>query len=592
MKHYILGLAAATAAITTPLTQASDADAVIVTATRTAQTVDQSLASVTVINHEEIERSQAKSIEELLTGLAGIDASTKGGYGKVSSLFLRGTNSNHVLVLIDGMQVGSATLGTTSFEFLPLDQIERIEIVRGPRSSLYGAQAIGGVIQIFTRQGGKKYQTRLKLGAGSNNLKKASVNTSGSHGNSRYSYSLSSLKTDGFDARDDTEFDEDGYSNLSGSVQFRHDFDSGLSVDARIMQAQGDTEYDGSRQNSSDFVQRSSGVTLSYPFSENWFSALKTGTSLDNSKNFLNGTQASTFITKREFANWQNDITLGRLGLLTAGIDYQNDKVESTSAYPFTERDNTGLFVQHQGQIRRNDLAVSLRLDDNEVYGEQTTGSFAWGYSLPNNMRITASYGTAFKAPTFNDLSANLEIKPEESETAELGLEHTHDWGLIALNTYVTKINKLISWRPTDEGPWAPFNDDNAKIRGAELRASADIMGWNSRVEFSWQDPRNQDTGEPLFNRTQRSARIDMDRQFGKFTTGLTLIAQGTRQDAAVTQPLAGYGIVNLRTSWAISKQWTLKGNIKNLGDKDYETVANYNTGGRLFYVGVSYDAL
>ncbi len=577
---------------------------IVITATRTAQTVDQSLASVTIITSEDIKASQAKSIQELISGHVGIDTTNRGGYGKSSSLFIRGTNTGHVLVLVDGLQIGSATLGQTELQYLPLAQIERIEIVRGPRSSLYGSEAIGGVIQIFTRQGQSGQQVHLDFGVGSHNLRQGTLSASGGHNNTRHNVTVSGLSDDGFDSIDDGEDDDDGYKNQSASLRLGHTFANGLDIDGHLMTAQGESDFDGAFQNGAEFAQQNYGLTLAYPLSDRWYSKLAMGSSKDESDSLLNGVHSSEFITKRQQISWQNDIKLSTNHDLNLGIDQQTDKVESDIAdYDVSELDNLGVFAQLHGDIDAHNYAISLRNDDNEAFGNEMTGSFAWGVTLPSKTHLSGSYGTAFKTPSFNDLyypfSGNPDLKPEKSNSIEIRLAQEFETSRIEFSIYQTEIEDLIEWACSvncadpdwNNHIWKPSNVAEAKIHGAELRYTTQLLGWNSSAELSWIDPRDKVSDNVLQLRAQKSARLDFMRDFGKTSVNVSAIAQGSRYtDAFNSAELGGYGIVNIAGAYALNKRVTLNARIQNLGDKQYQTVANYNSAGRTFFVGVAYD--
>ncbi len=605
MHQRIIAIISAALAASTPA-HASDMDPVVVTATRTAQTADQSLASVTVLDRQAIEASQAETLEELLTARAGIDIARSGGPGSQTSLFMRGTNSDHVLVLIDGLRQGSATSGTTALNFLPLDQIERIEIVRGPRSSLYGSEAIGGVIQIFTRQGSDDGRTQFQTGVGSYNLRRDNLATSGSHGNSRYSFNFSNLETDGFDARQPTsgffgvdEPDDDGYTNRAASLRLEHLFDNGLELDARIMRSQGDNEFDGN-PNSADFVQQASGLTIAYPFNGLWYSSLTLGETRDEYDSFNNGVASSSFHTRRRHANWQNDLLLGDTSTLTLGVDFQRDEVQSDTAFSVTERDNTGVYIQYQGRTGKHDYLVSLRNDDYDAFDGETTGNIAWGYAINEPLRVTASYGSAYKVPTFNDLywpasaffAGNPNLKPETSTTGEIGLAGRYSWGGWNANYFQTEIDDVIVYDGSVL-PGTMNNLDAAEIDGIEIGLQTSLADWHIGLDLTKLDTQDRQTGNTLPRRAEESLRLDIDRSVGRAEVGASLIAQGSRyDDAANTIEVAGYGIVNLRGELALDKHWRLKGSIDNVADKTYEIVDTYNTGGRTVFIGVSYDTL
>lgn len=582
------------------------AEPIIVTATRTAQTADETLAAVTVITRQDIERQQATSVVDLLRGTPGLGLSNNGGLGKATSVFLRGTESDHVLVLIDGVKVGSATLGTTAFQDIPIDQIERIEIVRGPRSSLYGSEAIGGVIQIFTRKGGGPLKPYLSLGGGSYQTYNASAGVSGGGERGWFNLGASGITTEGFNACNGKpspggagcfayEPDKDGYRNASGSVRAGYRFTSGAEVDVNALRAEGKNQFDGSFVNDSKSTQQVLGGRLRFAPLAAWHMTLAAGQSQDDSDNFKDGVFKSRFNTTRDTATLQNDVTLGQAHLVTVGLDYQNDKVDSTTAYAVTSRDNKGLFAQYQGTFGPQNVQLAVRGDDNEQFGERTTGGLAWGYDLDRDLRLTASYGTAFKAPTFNELYfpgyGNPNLQPEESRSYEVGLRGKGAWGGWSLNAYQTDVNDLIAY---DASINAAANVEQARIRGIEAALSARLRDWQLRSALTLLDPENRASGtnygKVLPRRAEQALRLDLDRVLGRFRVGGTLFAEGRRyDDLANTREMGGYAVVGLRGEYAFAKAWRLQARIENLFDKEYETASFYNQPGRSFFVTLRY---
>lgn len=581
-----------------------DTETVIVTATRTAQTVDETLASVTVITRNDIERSQAQSVQDLLRGVPGLSVSNSGGPGKATSVFLRGTESDHVLVLIDGIKVGSATTGQAAFQDLPVEEIERIEIVRGPRSSLYGSEAIGGVIQIFTRRGGGVWRPRLAAGGGRYGTYYATGGVSGGGERAWFNVSAGHFYTRGFNACDGpggcftTEPDDDGYRNTSGSLRAGYRFAGGTEIDLNVLRAEGDNEYDGGFVNEAKTVRQVAGARLRFAPSTVWHASLLVGRSRDESKNFKDGVFKSRFDTVRDSVSFQNDFSVGMRALLTVGLDYQNDEVISTKAYAVTTRDNKGVFAQYQTGFGDHDLQWSLREDRNEQFGWRTTGGFAWGWRLGGGgTRLTLSHGTAFKAPTFNELYfpgyGNPSLKPEEARSTELGLSgplggERRRW---SLHAYQTDIDKLIAY---DASISAPVNLDKARIRGAEANLTGALFGWDMRAGFTWLDPENRaagaNRGKVLPRRARQALRLDLDQAIDKYRLGVTLFAAGRRyDDLANTRALGSYATLDLRAEYALAKAWRLQARIENLLDKDYETAAFYNQPGRSIYVTLRY---
>lgn len=583
---------------------AVDIDPIIVTATRTAQTADETLSSVTVITREEIERQQAQSIQDLLRGIPGVDIANNGGHGKATSIALRGTESDHVLVLIDGVKVGSATLGTAAFQDIPVAQIERIEIVRGPRSSLYGSEAVGGVIQIFTRKGGGKLKPFLTFGAASDATYDAALGVAGGGERGGFSASLRGFDTEGFNACDGNPFpegagcftlepDEDGYRNVSGSLRADYRFGN-LAMDVHALRADGRNEFDGGFVNESETVQQVLGATARFSLLESWQATLIAGQSRDKSDNFKDSTFQSRFDTQRNTLSLQNDLSLAAGQLLTVGADRQEDRVDSTTAYTVSARDSTGLFTQYQGSFGAHDVQLSLRRDDNQQFGNRYTGAAAWGYALGDDLRVTASYGTAFKAPTFNELYfpgfGNSDLRPEESESMELGLRGNTGWGHGALNVYATRIDDLIAF----DANFAPANIDQARIRGIEAILGTRLRHWDVNTSLTLLDPKNRsggsDDGNVLPRRAKRSLRLNADRDLGRYRAGATLIAANERyDDLANTRRLGGYVTLDVRAEYALAKAWRLQARVENLFDKTYETAALFNQPQRSLYLTARY---
>ncbi len=568
---------------------------VVVTATRTAQTVDDSLASVSVITRQEIEQLQAQSLQDLLRGVAGLSISNNGGAGKYTAVFMRGTESDHVLVLIDGVKVGSATAGGAAFQDIPVAQIERIEIVRGPRSSLYGAEAIGGVIQIFTRKGQGEIKPSFSVGAGSYGTYKSQAGVAGGSDNSWFSANLNNINTNGFNAYNGTEPDKDGYHNQAATLRGGHRFANGVEAELNTLRSEGDSKYDGSYVNESSSVQQVLGGKVSFAPMSIWQATLSAGQSRDQSDNFLNGSYMSRFNTRRDSATWQNDITMGDDRLLTVGLDRLVDRVESDTAYAFNSRGNSALFTQYQGAISAIDMQLSLRRDDNEQFGNHGTGGVAFGTDLGKGLRGTLSYGTAFKAPTFNELYypgyGNANLKPEESRSVEIGVAGKTTNGHWALNAYETRINDLIAY---DAALFAPNNLDHARIHGLEAVCGVDMSGWAVNANLTLLDPENRSSGsnygKVLPRRAKESYRLDADRTLGAYQLGASLRTEGHRyDDLGNNRRMGGYAAVDLRAGYDLARAWQLQGRIENLLDKGYETAAFYNQPGRSLFVTLRY---
>ena len=594
---------------------AIDLDEVVVTASRTAQTQDQTLAPVTVIDRAQIERRQANALQDLLRGEAGVSLANNGGPGKPTSLFLRGTGSDHVVVLIDGVRIGSATSGGAALQDLPIEQIERIEIVRGPFSSLYGSEALGGVIQIFTRRPHGSFVPTFSAAAGSDNARRYSAGVAGrsegdpSETGGWYSVNAVHDQTDGINAYLDASSidydpDRDGYRNDSLSVQGGWRFNRQWDADVHALRARSRNEYDGSGFGGtvSKGVQQAVGGQVRYVPTDALTLTASLGSSTDLGDTYYEGAYVSTYDTRRKQGALQADIDAGP-GLLTVGFDWQRDEIASSDTYDADSRTDRAAFAQWQQTFGTQSLQASLRRNDNSQFGGKTTGSLLWGWNFAQHLRLTASYGTAFKAPTFNELYypdyGNPLLGPETSKSAELGLRGNDDWGTWTLSAFQTRIDDLIANDASLVDALHPFgqpnNIDLARIRGVEAGYDTALAGWTVRSALTWLQPQadgEANHGNWLPRRAGQSGRIDADRSFGALGVGASLFGSGKRfDDLNNTERLAGYGLLDLRVNYAINADWTILLTANNVFDRHYETARWYAQPGRNYLLTFRYQA-
>ncbi len=577
---------------------------IIITATRTAQTVDDSVAAVTVITRQEIEQSQAVTLPGLLRTQAGLDINNSGGFGKATSIFMRGTEPDHVLVLVDGVKIGSATVGNVAWQDLPLADIERIEIVRGPRSSLYGSEALGGIIQIFTRKGKGNPHLELNGGFGSEGTQQIGGGLLGATPKVWYSVHANHLQTDGFNACQGNlnagcftiEPDDDGYENTSFSAKVGSQLGELANIEAYAWQTQGNNQYDSSWDNEADFLQQVVGIKTDYIANEHWLINLNVGNSLDEIDNFGHDVPLTYFDTNRTVATWQNNFQFTPEKLLTVGYDYQQEQVESTAAYLIDSRDNHGLFLEYQTQIDKTKWTTGLRYDNNEQFGSHMTGNLGLSYALSSQTRFIATYGTAFKAPAFNELYypnfGNPDLEPEEAESFEIGFLSTQqsltNW---SLNFYHTRIDQLIAtYFDTTTSQFFANNLNKAKITGMDSWVGWHNAGWDFNANFSWLKPEDDATGNLLPRRAERTFNLELAQQQGAARLAIQWLAQSHRyEDTPNTQRLAGYGIFNLNGEYTVNKHWFLKFRLENLLDKEYQTARFFNMPGRFWFASLHY---
>lgn len=576
----------------------------------TAQENSKTLAAVTVIDREEIELKQFNSLQDLLRTIPSVSFNNTGGQGKTTGISIRGTNSNAVLVLVDGQRLGSATTGTTAFEHLPIDQIERVEVVRGPRSSLYGSDAIGGVIQIYTRKGsqnGAKPFASFTYGA--HETYDANVGVDLRNDQSWASLSVAGLHTQGIDATDSvSEADHDGYKNYSVSLKAGHQVTDQLAVDMNFLRVDGKTQIDNTwTPNTSPFTnieQNVYGIGLDYQQSDLWNSKLKIGFSEDSQDNYTKAGLNNVFNTRKETLSWLNTLKFNESNSLNLGFDYLNDKVSGSGVKDFTEksRDNLGYFAQYLGQFGNFDVQGAIRIDDNEQFGDHTTGNATLGYDFNPFLQAYVSYSMGFRAPTFNELyypesygsGGNIDLKPEESENYEIGLKGNVLSANWAINAFQNNIDNMIVG-------WTPYNIAEARVRGIELTLgqSLEHLSWN--MNYTYQDPENRsegiNKGKQITYKPTQLFNLSAGYRLDKWTVGASVHGEDKRYITASnrTDPynpkayLGSFVITDARVSYQATPEFSIQAKLANMFDKQYQTNYGYDQDGRTAWVTLRY---
>lgn len=574
-------------------------DHILVTATRSEQNLENSLASATILTEVEIDRAQAQNLPELFDRIPGLDIDHSGGLGSNTSMRLRGTENDHVLVLIDGIRASSATSGTAALQHLPITQIERVELVRGPRSSLYGSDAIGGVVQIFTKKGSTGIKPYLDFSYGSHNTRVSQAGVRGLYGNTSYSLNGSYTESEGYDRTYDNngaDTDKDGYRESAVSANIQHEFTNGIEFALNYLRSEGNTELDGGND-STDFINESRDLSISLPILDDLKLKAQIGRYRDKTTSF--GFSPALFETSRNSAALQLDYLLAENHQLSLGYDYHNDEVSSTANFTESERDNHSWFVQYLAEFNQWRFEAGFRNDDNEAFGSHETGNIAVGFQVNEETLLSLSYGTAFKSPTFNDLyfpftdfgcffgtcftfEGNPNLIPEESETVELMIRRQTGSIQWFASLYQTQIDDLISLSPDFS---TVSNVAEAKIVGGEAGADFDFFGWRTAISVAYTDPRDESDDSLLIRRSRASANLDISRKFGKMDLTLYWQVQSYRLDQdkdfdGKKDRLSGYGTVDLRARYQVTETLRLAIKINNLFDKEYRLVQPFETDG------------
>ena len=613
-------LLAAILCAVTPLSYAAaeNLDEVVVTATRIAQPLKQSLSSTTVITQEDIRNSQAPDMPTILRNVAGVELSQNGGLGKTSGLFLRGTDSTHVLVLLDGVRINSATTGMSAIDQLMLDQVERIEVVRGNVSSLYGSEAIGGVVQIFTKRGHGAPAANVSASMGSHGTQRFSAGFGGVADSTDFSVQLSTFRTDGVSALNpalvtNANPDRDGYRNNSLSASVGHAFNADHRISATLFGSNGNNQYDNAfNQNQSDVNTNRAQIwkfslASDDQITETWHSKLQLANGTDQYRDFLNGQPtvlfgqpSALFQTSSNQLTWQNTLHLSDSKQLLLGAESLQQQVSSdiNPGFVQTTRQVNSLFAGYTGHYHVHQVQANLRLDGNSQFGSATTGLLGYGYAFTDTWRATASYSTAFRAPTFNELYypgfGNTALKPEHAHNAEAGVHYYAAGGQQFDAVYFDNhIRDLIALNAS----FLPVNVNQARMNGFEFSYAGQFGDTGVKAALTSQDPRDATTGMQLERRARLHSSLEATQQFGAWRIGGEWLYSGAREDnftdpstfVTTRKTLASYNVFNLTAGYAVSKGLRLSLRADNLTNQNDSNAYGYNPLGRIFFVGLDY---
>ena len=565
----------------------------VVTTSRWHERSDESLSAVTLIDRATIVASQAADLLDLLRDQAGIDIARQGGPGSQASLFLRGTNSNHTLVLIDGIRVGSPHSGAFAWEHLPIDQIERVEIVRGPRAAYYGSDAIGGVIHIITR---RVRAPHLHVEYGGDDAFRASAGLAAGDADQRLRVTTAYRDVGGFSAQNEDGFgfdpDDDGYRSRSVTAGYDRRVGS-QQVDLQLAAVDADVEFD---QGESATRRYQLSGRLDGALGSDWRHELRLG-ALD--EELTTPAFFSRFDTRRGELDWQLDYLGAADHTLTAGVNLVAEEGASRETFGNTavydeSRHNRAMFAGWRWQPLPWELELSLRHDDDSEFGGHTTGQLTIGGDLGAAWRGWLSHGTAFRAPSLSQqfspgfggqFAGNPALEPETSRTTEAGVRYRPGGGhALDLAIYRTRIDDLIDFA----GPqFMAINVAQAAIDGLEADYRWRGSDWMLGATLTLQDAEDG-AGSPLLRRADQKLALSAVRSFGDAAElGIAATHVGARADFGAE--LDSYQLLELRGRWPLSRRWMLEGRVENLLDEDYSLAFGFNTQGRAVYAGLRY---
>ena len=610
--HAKLSMALATAAltmsgVTTPVSaQAAETlKPIVVTAARMAEDPGNISADVTVLDARALEKSQKSTVADVLRAQAGVDVASSGGPGKTTSVFLRGANSGQTLVLVDGVRVGSATLGAFDWAHLSTADIERIEIVRGPQSSLYGADAMGGVIQIFTRQGRDGLHAHVSAEGGTYRTGKTDVHVSGkTAGGVGYAIGVSGLSTKGISAAANAA-ERDPYRRLTGSAHFTAPL-AGGALELLLRDVEGHTSFDSSTPaDKANFNGKARQSVSSIKYSRPLADFLDTSLQLSRSTDIANNSDPVTSFNNSDFRtdidqiSWLNHADFDTLSLLV-GAEWRRDKGFSSSSKLDKSFTQSSVFGGFSYNMRMLSASASLRYDANSASRNKTTYKFGAVLHPFDGVQLTANYGTGFKAPSINNLYfpgfGNPNLLPEQSKGWDVGIRLAQDFGDGKLTFGATWFdqrftNLIVFQTSATKFLSRPENLSKARTNGLELSARLAYGPAYVRGNWTFLHAVDSVSGSRLARRAKDKGSI-----IGGFDiAGLNLEVQhdivGPRFSKAFNQKLMqGYGKTDIRARYALGKQVALLARVENVGNKSYEEVKGFGVPGRSWYAGVSAD--
>ena len=568
---------------------------VVVTATRTRQSLSDVLADVTILDRADIERSGATGLADVLARLPGVEIQRSGGAGAATSVYLRGGETRFTAVYIDGVRIDSQSTGGAAWESIPLGQVDRVEVLRGPAAAVYGSDALSGVVQIFTRRGAAGFAPYIGIGVGSHSTRRLEAGFSGAAGALDYSLGLLDETSDGFNARPgaDQNPDRDGYDSQSANFKLGWQINPAHRLEATYLRNDLDSQYDAGlgQDSQSAYELQTLGLTWSAQWNAQWSSRLSASTSHNQYKTL----PAPSYLTVTDLTNllWHNEFRFGQ-HLVTADLERKGDELQNAPIDQ--QRHQNGLALGYGFIGAQHTLQLNLRHDDDSEFGGKSTASAAYGYAISPQWRVTASAASAFRVPTlyqrFSDYG-QPSLKPETSENLEFGLRYAQGDSRAGAVVYRNKVANLITFSAPGDcvstyGCYA--NTSRAVYQGLTLTAGHRAGDVTLSASLDVQDPHDAVTGKQLARRSRQHATLGADTQWGAWALGAELQLSGKRFDnASNTVELASYGLINLHASTRIGQEWSLVLTADNLTDKDYQLANGYATAGRTFYAGLKW---
>ncbi len=566
----------------------------VVTANRIAQPLSDLVADMSIIDAQTIERQGPGSVADVLARVPGIQITRNGGPGTATSVFLRGADSRFTAVYVDGVRMDSQSTGGASWQSIPLALIDRIEVLRGPAAAVYGSDAMGGVVQIFTKKGDGPAQPYAGLGVGSRGTFTAEAGISGGAGGWDYALGLNRSQTDGFNARTAATAnpDKDDYRSNAVSGRLGYQLNRQHRLEATLLASDVNSGYDNSLTEDDRSLNKMYALGLNWQ--AQWTAQYSTKLQFTQSRDYYE-TRPSPYQTDTRLQNYlfQNEWRLG-VHTLTAALERRDDAL--TNGGIDRDRHQNALALGYGLNTGPHTVQLNLRRDDDSEFGGKTTGSAAYGYAFATHWRATATVGTAFRVPTlyqrFSEYG-DASLQPEKSRNAELGLRWAQGAHSFSATAYRNRVTDLINFSSPGncDSPFGCYaNVGKARLEGITLAGTTKLGAFNLHGSVDFQNPRDTENDKLLARRAKRYATLGAETRAAGWTWAADLQTSAKRFDnAANTNVLGGYTLFNLSAQTEVAKDVNLIARINNLADKRYQTARTYATEGRSVYVGVKW---
>ena len=597
---------------------AGPADPIVVTATRIPTRYNQLISDVTVVDQEQIrDYSPAEPISDILANTPGVTVRSNGGLGTTTNVQIRGGTNAQTILLVDGLRLNSATTGAPPWAYIPMPQIGRMEVVRGPTSSSYGSDAIGGVIQLFTRKGEGPTKFYADAGYGTYNTTSETVGVEGSESGLSYSIYGANTHSVSFPTRvqgySGYNPNPGSYTNTSGSGNFAYTVAPGQELGVKALWGNGQNAYTDTSTKMATILESMNVLSV---YSRNrvvdeWSSLVRFGSAQDNSRTWYSNNSQNYFNTTQKQAQWQNDIKLP-VGNAMLAYEFLSQAVVSSTAYTMTSRNVNSVQGGWNATVQDHLVQANIRNDSNSQYGNATTGSVGYGYFLVPTVRATASWGTGFQAPTFNNLyypdstsgtgsskttyQSNSNLQPTKSQNTEAGLRYDDGKHAAGVIYYYNDITNLVQYQYQGSSAslgkiYQYANVGRAVIQGVTTTYDGSIMGLNVMGSVDYQNPLNADTGAWLAYHPQGFGSLTIEKAVTDWKLGGQMQVQGPQQTGATPNAtVGGYTVFNLYGNLKLYKDVSLFARLNNVFDKQYQTVQNYATPGSNVFVGLRFD--